>query len=128
MIGLQNQCNTHEQILSAQKKNIHLLTWDEIALSGESAFQMTLRFLSPWLTKNTPLCIGINMSVFSNVFAPGCSRNYATGFSAQDFLILIEVLKARCQIAVTGIYDISISLDVEHRTAALAALIMHRLI
>ncbi len=110
------------------QKNAHVLSYEELSLSGESFTRKMLEFLEPHIFKKRPTFLSIDMDVFSNAFAPGCSQAFATGLTPFDFMPVLKVLLKRLDIKIMGIYEVSPPLDMDDRTSKLAAQIAYEYI
>ncbi len=95
-------------------------------VSGESFSTLVMRLLGDWILKSRSVFLSIDIDGFSSAIAPGCSQSWATGFSAQDFFPCLEILKARLDVRMLGIYEVSPPLDSDDRTSKLAAQIIHK--
>lgn len=127
-IGMQSQCNSKEHFNWLKSKGQPVLSWDEIASSGVSQTVSVLRFLEPFTLKRRPCYLSIDIDGFSSMAAPGCSQSFSAGFLPNDFFAILEVIFARLDVKVVGIYEVSPPLDHDVMTSRFAAQIAHKFI
>jgi formiminoglutamase len=127
-IGIQNHCNSSEHWRWCLSRNAKILTFDEILVSGTSPLICFSQFFEDVWIRRRPTYLSIDIDAFSSAFAPGCSQSWATGITPFDFLPLLDLLTARLDIKVMGIYEVSPPLDSDDRTSKLAAQILHRFV
>ncbi len=125
-IGIQRQCNSQAHINWAKERGTKILFYEDLMMSGESLFKATLDPLTELLTSKRPTYISIDIDCFSTAFAMGCSQAWPTGFSPNDLFPLLNILYARLDVKVLGIYEVSPPLDLDERTVKLASLIVHQ--
>ncbi len=124
-IGMQSQCNSSFHYEWALSKGARVLLYEELSMSGQNYTQKMLEFLEPSILKKRPTFLSVDMDVFSSAYAPGCSQVFGTGLTPRDFLPVLKVLLKRLDVRILGIYETSPALDVDQRTAKLAAQISH---
>lgn len=123
-IGIQPQCNSPHHWDWAIKNKAHILPLDLIDRKGlASVLQQALD-----KGQRTPAFLSIDMDVFSQSEAPGCSQSFPVGLSAKEFLRALDGLFEWIDIRAVGIYETSPPLDVDDRTSKLAAQIIHQII
>jgi formiminoglutamase len=131
-IGIQPQCNSEEYFNWCKDQGGNILTWPQ-ALSKQTPLSLqVVNLLQPSLakTKNIkpPAFISLDIDVFSNAVAPGCSQSWPSGLEANEFILVLEALKQTLDIKVFGIYEVSPPLDIDSRTSKLAAQWIHQLL
>ncbi len=137
-IGIQEHCNASEHWQWGLERGVKVLTLDELSgpVGGSSGsvgvkglllhVQAALR---PWLPEGDtkPLCfISVDIDAFSSSYAPGASASYPTGLEPQEFLQTLDWLMEHLNCPMLGVYEVSPPLDLDGRTAKLAAQIVHR--
>lgn len=127
-IGIQSQCNSRQHYDWVLAKGGKILSLTEIIASGEPATQVILRFLEQALVRRRTVYVSVDMDVLSSSFAPGCSQSWATGLHPWDLLRTLEVIFARLDVRVFGLYEISPPLDVADNTSKLGAEYIHHFI
>lgn len=126
-VGLQRQCNSPAHIDWLKQKTPHLYFLDELLIEGNWA-QTLFAKLAPLLLQKRPTYVSVDIDAFTSAIAPGCSQSWATGLDANNFLVLLGLLKKRLDIRCLGIYEVSPPLDSDDRTSKWAAQILHQLI
>lgn len=125
-IGIQGQCNSINHVNWLTDRGGKILSIEEIRASHESFTVSVLKFLEPYLLKKRPAFVSVDIDAFSSSDAPGCSQSWATGFRADEFFTVFQVLLKRLDVRGLSIYEVSPPLDQDDRTSKLAALIAHR--
>ncbi len=119
-VGIQEQCNSREHAIWLQNKKSSIHTYQKIKIHG---WQILKNELAVHIGKK--LFISLDMDVFSNAFAPGCSQSWASGFLVDEYLEIQTWLFKHFDVRGLGIYEVSPPLDHDNITAKLAALISH---
>jgi formiminoglutamase len=127
-IGIQSQCNAKAHSQWLRQQGCKIWTLDELSLNDQSAGAAICARLLPSLERPRPVFLSIDLDVFSSAYAPGCSQSWPTGLQPADALMVIDFLAFRADIRAAGLYEVSPPLDIDGRTARLAALLAHRLI
>ena len=65
--------------------------------------------------------VSLDLDAAASAFAPGVSAPQAEGFSASDFIEMMELAGAEPRVVSLGIFELNPELDVDERTAKLAA-------
>jgi formiminoglutamase len=127
-IGIQNQCNSRSHLKWLQDKGGQILPLDKIRASIQAPQVAIQDFLAPWLRPGRPVYLSIDLDAFASCFAPGCSQSWPTGLAPDEVLGSIDFIASRAEVMVAGLYEVAPVLDLDHRTAKLAALCAHRII
>lgn len=127
-IGVQRQCNSQSHIEWAQAKDVKILFYEEMMMSGTPIHQYILDQLADVLIKKRPTYISVDIDCFSTAFAMGCSQAWPTGFSPNNLFPVLNVLFSTLDVQVLGLYEVSPPLDLDERTVKLAAQILHQFI
>ncbi len=125
-IGIQGQCNSRAHVDWLRERGGQILSIEEIRAASETFAVTVLKFLEPYLLKKRPAFISVDIDAFSSSDAPGCSQSWATGFRAEEFFDVYQVLLKRLDVRALSVYEVSPPLDHDDRTSKLAALIAHR--
>ncbi len=127
-IGIQSQCNSNLHYKYSLDHGVKVLNYDDIRQSGESLASYSIRRMGDQIIKRRKCFISVDIDSFSNAYAPGCSQSFATGLHPDEFFQFFSILLQRLDVRGLGIYEVSPPLDIDNRTAKLAALIMHKYI
>lgn len=127
-IGIQAQCNAREHYDWVLAKNGQILSLTQIISSGESASTVMLRFLEGALTRRRLTYVSLDMDVLSSAFSPGTSQSFASGLWPWDLFRTLDVIFARLDVRMFGVYETSPPLDVADSTSKLAAEFIHQYI
>lgn len=122
-IGIQAQCNSREHLKWLEEKKATIFTYEKIR---QNQWQIVKNHL--YQHQGKKLFISLDIDVFSNSFAPGCSQSWATGLQVDEYLEMQKWLLTHFDVRGLGIYEVSPPLDVQNMTAKLAALIGHQFI
>ncbi|MBY0314826.1 MAG: formimidoylglutamase [Bdellovibrionales bacterium] len=123
-MGIQAHCNSPTHYEWAKSKGAKILTLEELNFKNNFV-QTSLDTLAPLLLSPRPTYLSLDMDSFSSAYAPGCSASYATGFIPHEFLTLFQILNQRLDVRCLGIFEVSPPLDIDERTAKLAAQVLH---
>ncbi len=125
-IGIQPQCNAKGHIQWCLDHGGHILTHDEIMISGEAFAKVAGEFLGDTLIKPRPCFLSIDIDAFSSSYAMGCSQSWPAGLTPNEFFPFLDIIKKRLNILNLGIYELSPPLDLDDRTSKLVAQIIYR--
>lgn len=125
-IGIQSQCNSLEHIQWLKAKGGHIISFEEIMMSGKSQSQYLMGELSELLMRRRPTFISMDIDSFSASYAMGCSQAWPTGFTPNEIFPFLNILFQRLDVQVLGIYEVSPPLDQDERTVKLASQIIHQ--
>ncbi|OQW48579.1 MAG: hypothetical protein A4S09_04055 [Proteobacteria bacterium SG_bin7] len=127
-IGIQELCNNPEYVEWVKNKKGKILWNDEVLLGKKDFLAHFKRTLGPWLKKNRPTFVSIDIDGFSSSHAPGCSQSWPGGFTPHDFFKVFDFILKTLDVRVLGIYEVSPPLDLQNQTSKLAAEIIYRYI
>lgn len=127
-IGIQQLCNSPEYVDWVKSKKAKILWNDEVLLGKKDFLTLFKKTLGPWLKKNRPTFVSIDIDGFSSGVAPGCSQSWASGFVPHDFFKVFDFILKTLDIRALGIYEVSPPLDFQNQTSKLAAEIIYRYI
>ncbi len=120
-VGIQSHCNSRDHVAWAKNHGVEILNLERI--QG----RMVETFIEIFEEhKNRPTFISLDIDVFQNCEAPGCSQSWPGGLSSGEFFKCLPVLFEYLDIRGLGIYEVSPPLDVDQRTAKLASLCMYQ--
>ncbi len=125
-VGIQSQCNSRQHFEWLKSRGGHVLLNDTILTSSDPAYITVLKFLEPWILKRRLTFLSVDIDMFSTSQAPGCSQSWPLGLQAHDFFKIFETLRARLDIRVLGLYEVSPPLDIADITSKLAAQIIYQ--
>lgn len=126
-VGLQAQCNSKKHFDWAKQKGMHSIWLEEIN-NDENNLLAKLKSICSDMEENSPLYLSIDLDAFSSAYAPGCSQSWPSGLSPEQCLPCFEWLYKQYDCKLLGIYEYAPRLDIDHRTARLAAKLMHHFI
>ena len=127
-VGIQDQCNSKEHFKYVQDKGGHVLFLDDLFENGDFKWVSFKNFFDPLNCHSNPCFLSIDIDVFSNAFAPGCSQSFASGLSPLHFFPMLEYIVEHFYVCSLGIYETSPPLDFDDRTSKLAAQIIYKFI
>lgn len=127
-VGVGRHCASPAHAKWIEDRGGKILYLDDIFLSGESPAQSILRFLNPSMERRRrPAFLSIDIDVLSSQFSPGASQSWPLGLDTSTLFQVMEVLSARLDWKVAGIYEVSPPLDQADQTVKAAALLAHQL-
>ena len=118
-LGLQSHCNAKSHRDWAEAQGAKLVDLEDLLQAKPS-------HLFPKAEPSRPCFLSLDMDVFSNKEAPGCSASYATGLLIETFQPWIRFLAQNFALKGLGFYEVSPALDIDNRTSKLAALILYQ--
>ncbi|MEZ4871048.1 MAG: formimidoylglutamase [Bdellovibrionales bacterium] len=127
-IGIQSHCNsrTHYEFV---KDHGGTVIWLEETLYCSTNFhEHVLSILAPLLIKTRPAYLSVDIDVFSNSYAMGCSQSWSTGLSPDLFFPVFKTIIERLDVRTLGIYEVSPPLDLDNITSKLASQIIYNFI
>jgi formiminoglutamase len=117
-VGIQKQCSSPHHHQWAKEQGADILNLDYVQKIGlVAALRQRLAGTSP----QQPCFISIDIDVFSQPLAPGCSQSWDAGLQYLEVVEAIRWLVDHKKVHLLGIYEVSPPLDVDHRTSKLAA-------
>jgi formiminoglutamase len=120
-VGIQKHCSSPHHHQWAKAKKTDILDLEYLQTVGvETALRQRLAGSS----QQQPCFISLDIDVFSQSLAPGCSQSWDAGLSYSDVLGGLRWLMGNKKVQLLGIYEVSPPLDSDHRTSKLAACIM----
>lgn len=122
-VGIQEQCNSRDHQKWLENKKALIFTYQKIRTNGWQSLKNELA-----IHFGKKLFISLDIDVFSNAFAPGCSQSWATGLQIDEYLEIQKWLLQNFDVRGLGIYEVSPPLDQDNMTSKLAALICHHFI
>jgi formiminoglutamase len=127
-IGIQNQCNARPHLEWLKNQGGHVWFLEELELTEDQPGAAICNRLMPFLERPRPVFLSIDLDAFSSAYAPGCSQSWPTGLTPNAALTVIDFLAFRSHLMGAGLYEVSPPLDMDGRTARLAAILAHRII
>ncbi len=127
-IGLQTQCNSKTHLEWLKSRGGHFSFEEDRQRQGETLLQALQRQMAGSAAKRPKTFLSIDIDAFSSSVAPGASQSWPTGFQAPDFFNCFSWCLKNLDVRGVGVYEVSPPLDIDDRTARLAALIAHRFV
>jgi len=120
-VGIQKHCSSpmHHQWL--QNKKVPILDLDFIRKVGIIS---ALRQILAGTPVNQSCYISLDIDVFSQSSAPGCSQSWEAGLNFEEMEAALSWLLINKNVRLLGIYEVSPPLDFDHKTSKLAACMM----
>ena len=120
-MGIQSQCNSAHHLKWAIEHQAKVYSISDLRKAG-----FVERFSAELNNYKNHVCfLSVDIDVFSNAFAPGCSQAWGQGLSMAEFQPLLEVILRTVKVPHLGVYEVSPPLDQDDRTSKLAAEIAH---
>lgn len=119
-LGIQEQGNTSSLFAAAAKRNVSVLTAEQM---HQSSFSQQTAFLDIFLARHSTIFLSICMDVFSECHAPGVSAPQAAGLTPWQVIPLLKYIVQTGKVVSIEIAELSPALDENHKTARLAAMI-----
>ncbi len=120
-IGTQKHCSSPHHHDWLKKKNVPIITLDFIRQVG---MLPALRQIFAGTSVHQMCFISLDIDVFSQNLAPGCSQSWGAGLNYEEITSAIDWLLLNKTIHLLGIYEVSPPLDTDHKTSKLAACMM----
>lgn len=120
-VGIQNHCSSPHHRKWLHKKQVPIIDLDFIRKVGIlPALQQVLAGTS----MNQSCYISLDIDVFSQSYAPGCSQSWGAGFVYEEMEMALSWLLLNKNVRLLGIYEVSPPLDTDSKTSKLAACMM----
>lgn len=117
--GIQTHANAPALFEYAQSKNIDIVYYHDITFVNYlSVFKQKLEDLSQ---VSDHIVISLDLDVFQAAFAPGVSAPAAEGFTPEQMKALLKCAASFNEVKSLGIFELNPDLDIDDRTARLAA-------
>ena len=117
--GIQIHANAPALFEYAQSKNIDIVYYHDITFVNYlSVFKQKLEDLSK---VSDHIVISLDLDVFQAAFAPGVSAPAAEGFTPEQMKALLKCAASFDKVKSLGIFELNPDLDIDDRTARLAA-------
>jgi formiminoglutamase len=120
-IGIQEHCNARAHLDFVQSHGGQVISL--AALRERGCLEALTPVLEPFAGRQTFLSVDID--VFANSEAPGCSQSWPGGLTFQEFFKSLLWMQTNLKLQGLGLYEVSPPLDLGLRTQRLAALIMY---
>lgn len=124
-IGVQEYCNSKEHAKWVVEQGGRIVTLSEVR-SAQSPLDIVKKHIQPDLTR--PCFLSVDIDVFSSSFAMGCSQAWPTGLTPIEFWPVFQWLCQNFSTRTLGVYEVSPPLDLDNRTAKLAAEIVYEFV
>ncbi|MGB1218273.1 MAG: formimidoylglutamase [Flavobacteriales bacterium] len=124
--GIQKQANAQALFDYADEKGIKVVAYEDF--DRLDVFDLFRQQLIELKNKADYICISLDLDAIQAAFAPGVSAPAAEGFSPKDIRKFLQIAAEEQQVISLGIYELNPSLDLDHRTARLAAYLAYTFI
>jgi formiminoglutamase len=114
--GIQAHCNTAELLTYAHTHHVKIFWYEKIKKAASRILQRV--FAS---CRSGKILFSLDIDSVRNFEAPGCSAPQTFGFTAEQVVEFCEYAGANKNTASFGLYEVSPPLDIDGRTATLAA-------
>lgn len=117
--GIQTHANAPELFQYAESKNIDIVFYHELTFVNYlSVFQQKLEDLAE---VSNHIVISLDLDVLQASFAPGVSAPAVEGFTPEQMKALLQCAASFKEVKSLGIFELNPDLDIDNRTARLAA-------
>jgi len=124
VLAYQYHCNCEDHVQWAIKQGIKLRPLKDFSLDQQNNFEMIRQDLTQLDFMNKKIALSIDLDAFSSAFAPGVSAPQTRGLNIELFFEVLKLLKDK--VHHLGLYELNPNLDIDHRTANLAADIIYQ--
>lgn len=124
-IGIQEYGNSSELFRTAMSHHAHILLADDLQ---NNHYIQTESFINRVVQDNEYLYVSLCLDVFASGYAPGVSAPQAFGVTPWQVVSLIRQLTASGKVASYDIAELSPPLDIDNRTAKLAANFVYEIV
>jgi len=117
--GIQTHANAPELFEYAKSKQVDIVYYHDITFVNYlSVFDQKLKDL---IQTSNQIVISLDLDVFQASFAPGVSAPAAEGFTPEQMKALLQCAAKYKEVTSLGIFELNPELDIDDRTARLAA-------
>lgn len=117
--GIQTHANAPALFEYAESKQIDIVYYHEITFVNYlSVFKQKLDHLAK---ESSHITISLDLDVLQAAFAPGVSAPAAEGFTPEQMKALLQCAASYKEVKSLGIFELNPDLDIDDRTARLAA-------
>jgi formiminoglutamase len=127
-VGLQDWCNSEAHFEWAKAHGAQVIMFDEIMASGQNISSFLSERIFAEIPKNSDISLSLDIDFFSSAYAPGASQVFPVGIDAPQFLSFWKAVCSTFKPRLMGVYEVSPPLDLDERTARLAAIFCHQFI
>lgn len=124
-VGIQNHCSSPHHREWLQQKQVPIIDLHFIRKVG---IIPALRHFLAGTSSQQSCYISLDIDVFSQSFAPGCSQSWGAGFVYEEMEMALTWLLSNKNVRLLGIYEVSPPLDIDGKTTKLAACMMNSFI
>lgn len=129
-MGLQSVCNSKDHFDYLRKKRAHVFSREDFRNTPVLISRLSEILFPESPTgheKTRPCFLSIDMDVFSQEIAPGCSQSWPHGILWNEFEPIFHWLCHATKVCGLGIYEANPLYDMDFRTSKLAAVILHEI-
>ena len=124
-IGIQPGANTAQLFATAKRYNVEMLMADELHDDNRTK---CINFVNRIIFYNKYIYVSLCLDVFAQAYAPGVSAPQALGISPRQVIPLLHSLARSGKVLSYDLAELSPMLDVDQRTARLAAAMIHEIL
>lgn len=117
--GIQRHCNQKSLWEYARNKNIVTIPMEELRFG--KAVERFVQVYTKLESIADRIVISLDLDSVCSAYAPGVSAPATEGFTPSEILQIIAFIAKQEQVISLGIYELNPSLDIDNRTAKLAA-------
>lgn len=121
-LGLQKQCNCATYWQWAKEQGALLYSIEEMRQIG---ILPLLKSLLQGSSKKQKCFISLDIDVFAQYLATGCSQSWGSGLTYTEVIEIIQWLLENKDVRLFSIYEVSPPLDFDNSTSKLAANLLH---
>lgn len=124
-VGIQNHCASPHHREWLQTKQVPIIDLPFIRKVGMIP---ALQHILAGTSSHQPCYISLDIDVFSQSYAPGCSQSWGAGFVYEEMETALSWLLSNKNVRLLGVYEVSPPLDIDGKTSKLAACMMNSFI
>jgi formimidoylglutamase len=117
--GIQSHCNGPELWEYCEARNVEVVSFDRVR--GWKAVMAFKAALNRLCGECDVVVISLDLDAAAAAYAPGVSAPQAEGFSASEIIEMMEEAGRHEKVVSLGIFELNPELDIDERTARLAA-------
>lgn len=128
-IGIQHAGNIRQLFETARNYNAQFILADDLHQSyHQSYMDKCIKFVDRIINQNQIIYLSLCLDVFAAAYAPGVSAPQTLGLTPWQIIPFVRQLAASGKVISYDIAELSPKLDIDHRTAKLAANFIYEII
>lgn len=124
-IGIQPGGNTAQLFETAKRYNVEMLMADELYNENRTK---CINFVNRVIFYNKFIYVSLCLDVFAHAYAPGVSAPQALGISPRQVIPMLHSLAGSGKVLSYDVAELAPNLDIDQRTARLAASMVHEIL